>query len=321
MTVILIVSAVSCRHVAAPYRTMDGAVWRTTYHIIYRSDKLLDDSIIETINSVDRSLSAFNTASIVAAVNRSDTAARADRRLRDVWQASRTVWEASEGRFDPTLGPAIKLWGFGPGKLVADVNDRSIDSVRALVGFDGCRICPDGRVEKKHPRTEFNFSAIAKGYACDEVAGMLSRNGVTDYLVEIGGEIALCGKNSRGKPWRVMVDAPSASDTARHTALAFIELTQGAVASSGNYRNYRDIKGKGRVGHTILPSTCLPAPQRLLSVTVTAPTCMLADALATACMTGDSTDARRLMARFPEAACVIVADDSTVITCGNFPQF
>lgn len=302
------------------WRTMDGSVWRTTYHIVYRSDRQLDDSVIGVLNRIDASLSPFNRGSIVSAVNRGDTSTIADSHFRKVFAASRAVWEASDGRFDPTLGPAITLWGFGPGHDTATVTDACVDSVRALVGIGECAVDRDGRVTKKQGGTQFNFSAIAKGYACDEVGAMLRRNGVADYLVEIGGEIALAGVNDRGKPWRVMVDAPVAGAPQRHERLTTIELGAGGVATSGNYRNYRDIAGEGRVGHTILPSTCRPAPQRLLSVTVTASDCMTADALATACMTADTTEARMLMGRFPGAGCLIVCGDSTVVTYGKFPR-
>lgn len=317
---ILATAAISCTR-GKSYRTADGSVWRTTYHMVYCSEANLDDSVIDIINTIDRSLSPFNRSSIISAVNRGDTSALADRHLCTLMNEAMRVWKASDGRFDPTLGPAIKLWGFGPmhGNAPAEVTQQAIDSVRQYVGFGECHVSSDGHIAKKHPATEFNFSAIAKGYACDEIAAMLRRNGVTDYLVEIGGEIALAGLNSHGKPWRVMIDAPTRSDTSPHNPLTFIEPREGGVATSGNYRNYRDIGGSNRIGHTILPSTCRPAPGKLLSVTVTASTCMLADALATACMTGDTTDARHLISRFPATGCLIVCDDSTIVTYGEFP--
>lgn len=330
LTFCLIISAIflaGCNGAAGRrdrWHTIDGAVWRTTYHIVYESPLQLDDSVIAVLNNIDRSLSVFNSASIVAAVNRGDTAVRADRMFAEVFAASKQVWEASDGRFDPTLGAAIRLWGFGPGSdTIAPPSQSAIDSVRSLVGLDRCGITPDGRVIRKHPLTEFNFSAIAKGYACDEVAAMLRRNGAENYMVEIGGEIALRGTNSRGKPWRVMIDAPCEGDASGrpvHLRLAEIEADSGGIATSGNYRNFRDVAGQGRVGHTIDPVSCRPVRQQILSATVTAQSAMLADAIATACMTGSASDAARIISRFPGAGCLVVMPDSTVKIFGKFPN-
>ncbi len=306
------------------WHTIDGSVWRTTYHIVYCGPAELSDSIIEVLNGVDRSLSAFNEGGVLAAINRGDTTVKADRRFIVVFEESKRVWEASEGRFDPTLGAAIRVWGFGPGgKVTHAPSDQAIDSVRALVGLGECGVTMDGRVIKKHPLTEFNFSAIAKGFACDEVGEMLRRNGVTDYLVEIGGEIAVSGRNEQGEPWRIMVDAPGesgADGVPVHERLTCVELTQGGIATSGNYRNFRDYDGSGRVGHTIDPFTCRPAERSMLSATVTAPTAMLADALATACMAGSPEQARQLIGKFEGAGCLIVLPDSTVKIFGKFPN-
>lgn len=315
---LLLVLTVSCRR-GDDYRRLQGAVWNTAYSITYRGPAELTDSVTETLNRIDRSLSVFNPRSLVSAVNKGDTAVRADGLFSAVMAASREIWGASQGRFDPTLGPAIRLWGFGPGHDTLTVTPAMTDSVRALVGLDKVTIHPDGTISKSDPRVELNFSAIAKGLACDEVGEMLRRNGVTDYMVEIGGEIALSGVNPQGKPWRIMIDSPAAGPDS-HKRLATVAATDCGIASSGNYRNFRVTESGGRVGHTIDPATCRPAQEHLLAVTVVAPSCMMADGLATACMASDTLGVRRLMASFPDAGCLMVLPDSTVRLIGKFPQ-
>lgn len=271
-----------------------GAVWNTTYTITYEASAELGDSIQEIFRMVDGSLSPFNPASLVSRVNRNEDV-MADSLLQEVLDVSSDVYCRSGGKFDPTVSPVVNLWKFGyTGKV--DPGDswepsaEEIDSVMKYVGLDGCRIAPDGRLVKKHPSTAFNFSAVAKGYACDLVASMLRRNGAENLMVEIGGEVVVAGKNPRGGAWRLQVDTPVVSGGEPvHDALEILEVTDCGVATSGNYRNYHD-SPRGRVGHTIDPLTGYPVVTPVLSVTVIAPTCAEADAWATAAMASPSVE-------------------------------
>lgn len=298
-----------------PYRTFEGIIWSTTYHVTYASNAVLDDSVLSVLNRVDNSVSAFNPRSIISAINRNDSSVVADTILRKVFEESVRINKLSHGAFDPTVGPLVDLWGFGPANSmhidsIAAPSDDKIDSVRMLVGIDSCKLLPDGHMIKKHPDTQFNFSAIAKGYACDLVAEMLERNGVTDYMVEIGGEINVRGKSQLGQPWRVMIDAPVAStDTVVHKGTAIVRLTDDGVATSGNYRNFHK-SDVGVIGHTISPVTGRPVTSGVLSVTVIAPDCIMADALATACMVMPMDSARAMLNRIPEASALFVTIDS-----------
>ena len=157
------------------------------------------------------------------------------------------------------------------------------------------------------------------------VGEMLSRNGVENYMVEIGGEIALKGRNPKGKPWRIQVDAPIADNTgAVSERMAVVEITDCGVATSGNYRNYRDYDGQGRVGHTIDPRTGYPVATTTLSATVIAPTCIEADALATACMALPLERAMAMIEEWPGASALLVdTDDSGELrmhTTAGFPE-
>ena len=287
----------------------DG-VWNTTYTIKYRGDASLADSVQVIMKQVEMSLSPFNEESVISLVNRNESMA-VDENIRRVFSLSREVNAISGKAFDPTLSPLINLWGFGyTGHESQEPCDSLIASTLAVVGIDSCRI-EDGVMYKKAPETTFNFSAVTKGYGCDEIARMLKRNGVVDYMIEIGGEIALGGLNDRGRLWRIMIDAP-VDTIAGHEGLMTVELSDCGVATSGNYRNFRDTKS-GRVGHTISSVTGRPVATSTLSATVIAPDCATADALATACMAMPADSALTMINRLPDVKALLVtlAADST----------
>jgi len=293
-------------------------MWNTMYHVTYQSDRDLHDSIIAVMKMVERSLSPFDKGSLISAVNRGDSV-RADSLLRRVFAASLDVNRRSGGAFDPTVAPLVNLWGYGYRSAGVEPTPGAIDSLLEFVGIDECLIDADGYVRKKHPGTEFNFSAITKGYGCDMVGEMLRRNGCENYMVEIGGEIAVAGVSARGHVWRIMVDAPIDCDTAVvHERMAVVEVSDCGVATSGNYRNYRETPD-GRTWHTISPRSGRPAVTDLLSATVIAPDCMLADAYATACMARTVDSAMVMIESVPGVEALLVTRD-TVIMSKNFPE-
>lgn len=268
------------------------------------------------------SLSPFRAESLVSRINRGETD-ETDTSLRKIFTTSQQINLESGGMFDPTVAPAVNLWRFGYRDSGHEPTDSEIEDARSMVGIDGCRL-KNLRIVKKSAYTEFDFSAITKGYGCDQIGEMLRRNGCSDYMVEIGGEIALSGKNSQGEPWHIMIDAPVANDTTVvHKAMSIVKLTDCGIATSGNYRNYRDTPS-GRVGHTIDPMTCRPVQTTTLSATVIAPDAMTADALATACMAMTRADALRMITLRPNTeAMLIEASDSggwAVTYTENFPR-
>ena len=289
------------------YRSTTGAAWGTTYHITYKADRDLGDSIVAEMRLVELSLSMFEPESCVSRINSGATDSP-DSRVMDVMEISVKVNKASKGMFDPTVAPLTDLWGFGRRGRETPLPDAdAVDSVLARVGLDKCSI-EGNRLIKGHQDMEFDFSAVAKGYGVDCVAAMLRRNGVHDYMVEIGGEVAVAGKNARGTGWRIQIDAPT-SGADGHEAFTVLELSDRAIASSGNYRNFRE-GGDTRIGHTIDPKIGRPAETRSLATTVVAPNCGLADALATALMICDPDSASTLIAQFPSTGAIIMTADS-----------
>ena len=212
--------------------------------------------------------------------------------LHDSVRAVMRAVELSVSRCEP--------WGFGPSGERVEPRQEQIDSALQLVGILDCRL--EGlRFVRKHPGTRFDFSAIAKGMGVDAVAAMLRRNGVTDYMVEIGGEVALGGRNPRGDDWRIQIDAPvDDPDGATHERMRVVAPGSGScIATSGNYRNYRTLRDGTRAAHIISPATGRTVAPDVLSATVVAPSCMLADALATAAMAMPSDSALAMVRRLP----------------------
>lgn len=197
-----------------------------------------------------------------------------------VLHASRKVYDATEGAFDPTVGPLVNAWGFGPNKSMVP-DSTKVDSLMALVGYDKITF-DQQKVCKEVHGVKLDFSAIAKGYAVDVVADFLESKGIENLLVEIGGELVCRGTKLDEKPWRTAIEDPTVKVYEREY-LAVVNLKDKAIATSGNYRNYYVRDGIKYV-HTINPSTGFPISHRLLSATVFADDCMQADAYATAFM-------------------------------------
>ncbi len=186
---------------------------------------------------------------------------------------------STDGAFDVTVGLLVNLWGFGPTEVTESPSERALVKARERVGHDLLESRASPPALRKHAEIYVDLSAIAKGFGVDEVARLLEKVGIGRYLVEIGGELRVLGDNARGEPWRVGVQVPAPDEigTARRT----FALREGGVATSGDYRNFF-ARGGRRYSHTIDPRTGLPTSHALASVTVSAPTAMEADALATA---------------------------------------
>lgn len=263
------------------FSSSEGLVWNTQYHFTFAGPPSLGDSARVVLADLGHTLSVFDTASLVSQVNRQDSTPINVDFIR-VYSMSKRINKMSGGAFDPTLSPLITAWGFGPGhKITPDT--AAVDSIMKFVGIRKTRLRNDAII-KDDPRIEFNFSAIAKGYGCDRVAEMMKANGVSDYLIEIGGEIRASGSNPSGEKWRIAIDRPIFEDsTVVHDSQVIIAFSNMGLATSGNYRNYHK-EGDRIIGHTISGLTGRPVTTSVLSATVLAATAMEADGLATALM-------------------------------------
>ena len=290
------------------YRTQQGKIFGTLYTVTYEHNEDLQPLIVEALRAVDASLSPFNKQSIITCIN-NNTPIIVDTLFTEVFRHAEIVYKESYGAFDPTVAPLVNAWGFGF-KQGYDVSTATIDSLLSLVGMHQVTLT-DGQVSKSDPRIMLDFSAIAKGYGSDRVARVFDSCGIKNYMVEIGGEVVIKGHNKNGNPWGIGINKPIDDSLSMNQELqTVLRLTDCAIATSGNYRNFY-YKDGVKYAHTIDPRTGYPVQHSLLSATVIADNCMRADALATAFMVLGVDSAMAYCERHPEIeGYFIVAADS-----------
>jgi thiamine biosynthesis lipoprotein len=261
-----------------------GNTMGTTYHITYfdkagRNFKLQVDSLLLVIN---QAISNYDPTSEVSRFNVSRRGiALQSMHLKQPLATSKVVYQASDGALDLTVMPLVNAWGFGPGMELV-MNAMRVDSIRQFVGFDKVEIRDDS-VIKIDPRVQLDFGGVGQGYGADEIARFLKRKGVTDYLVELGGEGIAAGRNrATDRAWRIGILDPGSS-LDNQFFKAYVSLPGGAFTTAGSYFNYREVDGR-RYSHTIDPATGYPVDRPLLSVSVFAADCLTADAWDTAFM-------------------------------------
>lgn len=289
------------------YLEESGSVFHTIYHIKYEGSELLTEKIDAELQKFNLSLNPFNPNSIISKVNQNEPV-EADDWFIEVFNKAKEVSDHSEGVFDITCAPLVNLWGFGFSKMDS-VTPQMIDSIKQFVGYQKVRL--DGRkVIKDDPRILLNCSAIAKGYASDVIARLLEREGVENYMVEIGGEVTMKGVNPNGKCWRIGINKPEDDSTGiKNDVGEVVELCKkGGVATSGNYRNYYIKDGK-KYAHTIDPRTGYPSEQSILSATIVADDCITADAYATAFMAMGLEKAREAAKNIPGIEYYVIYTD------------
>ena len=302
------VTAMFCKRERNRFFSHEGVVWTTEYHITYEASRDLNDSIQLILNNLDMSVSPYNKASLITALNENATT-RTDAYIRLLLNTARVINSKSGGAYDPTVMPLVNAWGFGY-KNGTLPSQGQIDSILTFVGMDKVKLNGDTLV-KSDPRVMLDFSSIAKGMACDEIGRMLARNGSVNWLVEIGGEVMASGVNKRGTPWQVAVDMPNEEQDGevRHENAMTIALDSAAVATSGNYRKWRN-EGGNKLSHIIDPRTGYSRSGTLLSVTIVASDCMTADAWATACMVMGENEVKKMMQPRHDLGVMTIAADT-----------
>lgn len=289
----------------------EGAVFGTFYHITYQSDKNLQAGIDSTLAEVDNSLSPFNKQSIITAINNGEDI-EVNGMFTDVFTLAKEVSAQTEGAFDITVAPLVNLWGFGF-KNMNNVTDSTVDSLLQFVGINSVSLS-NGHIKKEHPETMLDCSAIAKGYGVDAVGIYLEKMGVSNYMVEIGGEVRLRGNNPRGDLWSIGINKPiDDSLSVSNDIQQVVRTTNLSMATSGNYRNFY-IKGGKKYAHTIDPRTGYPVQHTILSSTVLANDCATADAYATSFMVLGLDGAKKVLKAHPELRVffILSKDDGTI---------
>ncbi|WP_031428149.1 FAD:protein FMN transferase [Flavimarina sp. Hel_I_48] len=272
---------------ATELRSFNGEALGTGYTVQFYSDHQFPvqqrfDSVIAAIN---QSMSTYIPDSDISRINTGDTTVVVDAMFKEVLSQSRKVYKATEGYYDPTVGILVNAYGFGPEKPLKQLDKHILDSLEQYVGLDEIKLTPEGRIRKENSSVYIDFNSIAKGYCIDRVGVMLEESGVKDYLIEMGGELRARGKNiERKSPWKVGIENINAPIEDR-TYTKIVALTDRGMAGSGNYRKFRiDSTTGAHYVHTVNPLTGLAEKTDVLSATIIAPTCAVADAYATACM-------------------------------------
>ncbi len=308
----------SCGHGAGeiPFRRNSGFVFGTNYNLIYRSRTDLCPQVMARLAEYDSSMSVFNPSSTMTRLNEGDSVV-ADTLMLHVISLAKMFHKFSNGAFDITVEPLSRHWRFTR-HLENDTISveqwqallAGLDTVMPLVGLD--KISVDGDVVRKADRRmKLNANALAEGYGIDLAAGVLEENGVTDYMVEIGGEIHCSGVSPRGGKWRIGIDRPiEGSNMLNRQNQCIVELSDCAVSTSGGYRQcYRVADGR-RVQHTIDPRTGMPVAHSMESVTVVGRNTLTTDALCTTLMVLGPDSAFAKIDALPETEAYIIFRDA-----------
>lgn len=266
---------------------LTGATMGTTYKIVAVDHS---NSVTETQaqGAVDQAFARVNTlmsnwdsTSEVSRLNASNATApiTVSAELAEVLNAAQDVNAASDGQFDVTLGPLIDLWGFGVnGTTNAAPSDADIARVAAVTGQNNVLTIRGNQVTKSNSDATVYLSAIGKGFGVDAAGKALADLGLTDYMVEVGGDIVTAGNNAAGLPWQIGVETPLAASAALQKVVGLSDM---GLATSGDYRNYFEQDGE-RFSHILDAQTGRPVTHRTTSATVLAENAMMADAWATA---------------------------------------
>lgn len=284
--------------------TFSGQTMGTVYNIKYLDEQQRNlkqgvDSLLEVFN---QSVNHYLPDSEISRFNRQDTFYFELPYFYPVLERSQDIYKKTGGAFDPTVAPLVNAWGFGPDTTRTPAQAK-VDSLLQYVGMDKISFTRQ-YVTKTKPGVALNFSAIAKGYGVDVIAGYLAACGIQDLMVEIGGEVVARGVNDKGDAWRIGINNPEQSGA----LTAAIALNNRAIATSGDYLNFYVKDGK-RYAHTIDPKTGFPVEHTALSVSVLADDCMTADGYATAFMVLGIAKAKEILQQNPSLDAYIIYDD------------
>lgn len=273
----------------AQYRTVNGSMLGTTYSVKAKT-ALSSKQIFEAMQRIDSeakaSMSIFNDSSLLSRINRNEIDTLDNHIVQNIALAAKV--NALTPRYDITVKPLVEAYGFAAKNPESRPN---VDSLIQFVGFSKFHL-EGNRIVKEDPRLQLDLNSIAKGYVVDLITKWLDEQGSENYIVEVGGEIRAKGVNAKGIAWRIGVDAPFDNNNSPGEHLQkVVQISNRALATSGNYRRFHYNAEGERISHTLNPQTGRSHTTTLLSATVIAPHCATADALATAFMASDEQDA------------------------------
>ncbi len=327
----LLISLGACSR-EAPVLT--GATMGTTYSVIVPHLKRGDrDELKAAIDSellqINSDMSTYQDDSAISRFNLSTSTDwfEVSTGFTKVVDASLKIAVASEGAFDPTIGPLVRLWGFGKDDADGIPSTAEIALLMQQTGFENLVLDTEKQsIKKLNSQIQLDLNAIAKGFAVDQLATQVKSLGYTDFLVEIGGELRASGRNNDGDPWRIGIEIPDVVDVSHRSSSAQantnkagttnvnntqagLHLSDGGVATSGDYRNAFELDGK-RYSHIIDARHGVPVSHNLASVTVVAESAMLADGWATALMVLGPEDGMKIAEKLKIASLFIIREQT-----------
>jgi thiamine biosynthesis lipoprotein len=264
----------------------EGAVMGTTYTVRIVTDAAdaereasVAESLTEAVSRVDDLMTTYRDSEVTRFnASRSTEPFAVSPETAEVASLALELAAVTGGAVDVTVGPLVEAFGFGPTESVELPSEERLADLRPRIGHSLLTVDPEGRLVKAHPELTVDFSAVAKGYGVDRAAAVLDELGITDYMIELGGEVRTLGLNERGLPWRIGVERPRA---ARGAVQRIVPLSGLSMATSGDYRQYREVDGR-RISHIIDPRSSQPIEHSVASATVLHESCATADGLATA---------------------------------------
>ena len=255
-----------------------------SFELTEAAEEHLVRAIQDELDLVDERMSTYRVDSELSKFNRweSEEPFRFSPETFAVFEEAFAVHRITKGAFDITVGPLVRLWGFGPEaeearRLGRLPSEAELEAVGEKLGLEQLKLSPEASgVSKRTGEVECDLSGIAKGYAVDRLAQLLSKRGLDNFMVEVGGEVRTRGTNSGGEPWRIAIEKPQAGPSVLQR---IVPLSDASLATSGDYRNFYQVEGK-LYSHLLDPRTLRPVDHPLASVSVVSESCMRADGLA-----------------------------------------
>ncbi len=279
-----------------------------TFHIKYQvtNDTIPVSEFYHVLNQINTSLSVYDSNSVISRVNRNDTTVVLDRFFTEIFRESYKIYQLTDGAFDITVAPLVRYWGFLPENV--SLPTSKVDSLLQFVGMDKIQI-KQNKIWKAHSNVQLDVNGIAQGFTVDKLSMFLESKNIHNYMIEVGGEVKVKGKNPEGQLWKVGIDKPIENSNELNRELqTILHITNISLATSGSYRKFIEKDGI-KYSHTIDPKTGKPTFHRLLSVTILHSSCTFADAMATAIMVMGLEKGKRFITENGLQAYLIYSDE------------
>lgn len=318
---LLLIIFISCKQELTNAK-LNGPIFGTFYEVTYASDtdKNYQKSVDSIFAVINQSMSNYQEDSDISKVNRHELD-RVDAHFIEVFKASKKIYNETNEVFDPTIGKLVNAWNFGSEQNKTKLDSLKIDSLMQYVGFEKI-VLKNNSLIKTTPKPYIDFNAIAKGYTVDIVGEFLESKNVTNYLVNIGGELRTKGVNiDKHSGWTVGLENPN-FDGSQSYNKKFV-LKNKAMATTGTYRKYKLDANGNRYAHIINTQTGYPTKTNILSVSVIAENCMMADGYATAFQAMGVEKVKQFLTKHPELKAYIIFENKNkefeILEFNNFP--